>query len=470
MAEAGRGISERLSRWLNRRNLRYGLTALLILALTVWATPWVDAHLNLEQERNWLFQHLTITPTNPRTAGKAARLVIIKDDEFWLGDLHHRIPTDRRYLARVVRALDAADASVIALDFDLRTPTPAAAAPVGDFAAVDTYDAYRLETNKLIEAIDDVAQRRKVVLAKTIAGPDNGPFRLQSDAYEPYGICIDLIGDGAWRNPGAPGYPLLGAAPTNISCGYIALMDDARRVPPPAHIVGQSAKLNSFAMAIARARDPANAPRLDARPYYGPYIEGDLVNDPHVTVSAHDLLNDPTKARAVLQGWPVIVGAGWRQRGVNSGPFTDVHPTPIGEVSGALIHENLAEALLTNRIYPGLNDTSLKLIELLAGGLAAVLFAAITTLWKKVCAVVVAMAAMFALQWLALQLFGAFVDAYVAVFALGLHALFDRMVGEHGDHSASSHESFAGRLRHGRMPAKAGGSAHAPLSGPRASE
>ncbi len=412
-----------------RRSAGYWFTASVVFVASTWTSPFVDARLNLTRERNWLFEHLSQSVTNP-AAPRNVKLVLIGDDEFWEGPLHHRVPTDRAYLARMIRALDAADASVIALDFDVRLPRRSASVRPGDYAAVDAYAPYRAETDELVRAIDDVAQRRKIVLSKTIAGPIDGPFTLVDDAYQPYGLCIGLTGDGQWSNPGTSAFLLTPDAQRNISCGYIALMTDKRRVPPPASIKGQKGQLDSFSLAIVRARDPSAAPSFGARRFYASYIPRTLVKSPRTVVSAHDLLLDPEKAKPVLQGWPVIVGADWSQRAEGNGDKVDLHDTPIGKVNGALVHENLAEAVLSNRIFPAIDGKLLTAVDLLVAAAAAVWFAAFSSLWKRLMAVAAVICGLFLAQWLSLQLFGTFMDAFIPVFGLGIHAIADRLVGE----------------------------------------
>src|SRR5579871_1735975 len=117
------GAARRLVARLPKRRVGYWLSAALVFALTIWATPVIDQRLDLEAERNWVFQHLTHSATNPTQPGNV-RLVIIRDDAFWKAPLNHRTPTNRHYLAGLMRALKTAGASVIALDFDLRSPLP----------------------------------------------------------------------------------------------------------------------------------------------------------------------------------------------------------------------------------------------------------------------------------------------------------------------------------------------------------
>lgn len=413
-----------------RHSPAYWLTAIAVLAITIWATPFIDARVNLTRERNWVFQNLSQSATNP-LAPRNVKAVLIKDDDFWDGDLHHRNPTDRAYLARLIRTLDAADASVIALDFDMRIPTSAGRVRPGDYGAVDPYPPYRAETDALVRAIGDVAQRRKVVLARTIGGPPDGPFVLVDDVFPAYGICVRPRADGAWDNPGTAEFPLTPRARANISCGYIALMDDSRRVAPPAPLRGQATRIDSLSVAVARARDPSAIPDFGERRFYASYIPTSQMNNPHVAVSAHDVLADTDGARAVVQGWPVIVGAAWNLRAKGSGLMVDLHDSPIGPVSGLMIHQNLAEAVLSRRIFPSPSENTLRGLEVLVGASAAVFFALFRRLWARLAAVAAAMAALFLTQWLTLQLFGGFFDAFIPVFGLGLHAVADRMVGEH---------------------------------------
>src|SRR5690349_4115804 len=109
LGNAGRWLGARLP----HHRLDYWLTALVILVVATWAMPYLDARLDLTRERSWLFEHLAQTPTNKALAGRA-RLVLIGDQEVWV-DIPQQKPSDIAYMAQVVRALDKAEASVIAL-------------------------------------------------------------------------------------------------------------------------------------------------------------------------------------------------------------------------------------------------------------------------------------------------------------------------------------------------------------------
>ncbi len=402
--EIVRDLWTKLPAPLRGRSLRYWATALAVLVLVTWTQPFVMDHLNFAGERNWLFNHLVQSQTNPSYGAENVKVVLIGDDAFWTGDLHHRSPMDRHYLARLVRAADQAGASVIGLDVLLYTPTPAVPVKVGDYAAVDDVPDYRDETDDLIRSIDQVAQRTPVVLTKSIAGA-NGAYRLQSDVYEPYGLCTALIADGNWANPGTGSFQLTEAAKRNIACGYAALMADARRIPPPIAVAGQHGKLDAFAAAIVRLRRPQDVPaNLGGVEYFGQYVGRDVSADPTTTISSQKLLTDSDAATRVLRGWPGIIGENWHAFGKGAGPLVDLHATPIGMISGTLIHANLAEALLSHHAYPGLGAGTLRLLEFMVGVTAAISLASLSSLRMKAVALVGATILLFTLQWLALPI------------------------------------------------------------------
>jgi hypothetical protein len=446
-----------------RHDIGYWLTAAVILAVSTWLGPSIEGLFNFNNVRNWLFQHLAQSVTHP-AAPRTVKLVFIGDDEFWLGSLHHRTPTDRVYLARVVKSLDAAGASIIALDFDLRVPDPDANVTPGDYADVDPYKPYRDETDQLVRVIDDVAKRRKIVLVKTFGYGDDGGYAFEGDAFQAYGICNKLNRNGSWQNPGTKEFPLTPQAQKNIYCGYIALMPDKRLVPPSIKISGQAGKLDSFPFAIARARDPEHPPSLLNREYYSTYITDKVRDNPNVTLDSADLIHDPKAAGKIVRGAPVIIGAGWHLHSYGRGLLVDMHDTPIGEINGSLIHENMAEALMSNRIYPALPAPYLEILEISAGMLAALVFAGIVALWARVLAVLMAILVLFGVQWLTLQLFGTFLDAFVPVFALGLHAIAG-VVSEAGggeskgstaEDAKAAHAAWARFLRYPYKPRKRG--------------
>ncbi len=172
---------------LRRRSPGYWFTAAFILVLSIWVTPYVDDYFRVVDLRYWLFQHLNQSATNPALP-RLVKLVMIRDDEFFGSELAHRTPTNRAYLAKVVKALDRADASVIAVDIDLRLPDQDIVAQPGDYARIE--DAYRAETETLITAIDEVARNRPVVMTRNVVWGETAiawePTRWSPTGY----VCV----------------------------------------------------------------------------------------------------------------------------------------------------------------------------------------------------------------------------------------------------------------------------------------
>src|ERR1041384_7495045 len=78
-------------------------------------------------------------------------VVLVDDDEYWRGEPARRAPIKRTYLAKLLRAIDAAEPAVIAVDFDLSSPTP-------DGSVVEHPD-YVEETATLLRTIRELADR-----------------------------------------------------------------------------------------------------------------------------------------------------------------------------------------------------------------------------------------------------------------------------------------------------------------------
>jgi len=65
------------------------------------------------------------------------------------------------------------------------------------------------------------------------------------------------------------------------------------------------------------------------------------------------------------------------------------------------------------------------------GILAAVLFALTLSIRAKLGVILSLLLLLFAVQWMVLHGFGMFFDAFVPVVGLGLHSLYERLLGRH---------------------------------------
>lgn len=426
-ARASKALSP-LSAVLRTHGWSYWALALAVILVSMLAAPQLETYLPISKVRNWLFQHLSDSAFNPAEP-QNVKLLIIEDDQYWFGDLHHRSPVDRRYLAKLVKLLDTSGINplLIALDFDVRLPDPGLPGTPGDFSQID--ETYRAETDDLVHAIEAAAAHgRRVVLAHTIARSEqDGLFELEPDTYQPYGLCARPRSDGTWVNQEVPDFSLDHTAERNISCGYIALPFETRQFPPIVSLK-DGGQIDSFALAIVRTQNPRLANQIGTGTFYTTYIPDDVWADPTVVVSASRLLAGDPEVRQTLSGKIVIIGAGWHDRAAGRGMQVDLHDTPIGPISGALIHANFVEAALAHRHFSVAPAWLLHVFEILFSAFAAVLFAAYTPLWAKMATLVGLFAFLIAIQWVTLHLFSAFLEAFVPMFGVALHSIGHRLL------------------------------------------
>jgi CHASE2 domain-containing sensor protein len=435
--------ANRFFKRLKRTGWRHWAVVVLVLVIVVPMTPAIDKLLGLDQVQCWIFQRLgeiTPRPLEPRYI----RLVMIGDDEYYGPELQHRKPIRRDYLARLVDALAEANAAVIALDFDLRVPDPGRGATPGDYAALK--GDYQIEVELLVRAVARAAETHMVVLPKRITQASDGQYRLSPDVYSPYGICTRLTADGRWDNPGTPEFPLSAQAKANISCGYIALPRDRCQIAPCLN-VGHEGKIDSFALAVARAWNPSAAQSVGETPYFGTYLRETVLDDPRITVTAQKVLARDPAALAVVRFKPVIVGARWHKDAASTGEYIDLHWTPIGWIAGTMIHQSYAEAILDGRLYALMPHWMRYIFEILYALLLAAVLAAYTrtrTRWAIFAGFVLALPLA---QWLLLQLAGVDFQALPALIGLFLHSLFEQPADAAVERGVEAWRRFARRTR-----------------------
>jgi CHASE2 domain-containing sensor protein len=385
-------------RELREKGGRYWLTVLLLLVAGVWVGHWLGEQ-NLWIELRYriypAFQALTPEDEYPRRTA----LVVIDDDDYWKGELAGRSPLKRDYLARLVRALDAADPRVIALDIDLRSPLPR--------EGTEELPEYRAETEELLAAIKDVSHRRPVVLASFLADEEGG-YALAPSVYDRY----DFAGGRVLK-------------------GFTALPRDLRQVAVYAGLKG-GARADSFAAAVVRP--------LDERALGHEGGEGEL---PYGTYY-HTKDFPRRSARQIIQGDPaalkeelgdkiILVGGGWHQsfyRGEESGgegdeDRVDRYFTPVGYIQGVYIHANYVEALLNHRVRKPLWGGVAALIDVLCSVIMAVIFALELPIRSKLVRVLVLCLLLVVLSYFLWQNLGFFFDFFIPVVLLGAHALLE---------------------------------------------
>jgi CHASE2 domain-containing sensor protein len=331
-------------------------------------------------------------PTHPSWTA----VVLIDDEDYWLGEWARRTPLKRVMLANLIRRIHAASPQVIAVDVDLRAQHPR-----GD---VRTHGDYDLETRELFHTIRDVSRTTPIVLPKTI-GYDAEVQRFVIDA--------DLF-DGVDLGP-------------NVAAGYTRLPGDVRNLALTADVNGR--KVDSFAVAVARFVDAkaVNTAQNRGRETlpFSMFLNPRLYQD--ATVSARDVLNGKGPAVRKLKNKVVVIGGKWHRDAYRRGEITDRHLTPVGHVPGALVHANYIEALLSQRTFSPTYQWVHVGFEFVIGFVLAAIFVAARGRWKIVYIIVTGLfvALMSLSAW---QNLGTFFDVVPALVLLAGHALFETVM------------------------------------------
>jgi hypothetical protein len=406
---------------LKRKSFRYWLSAIFVFVLSVAGSQAVYEFLGLNKVRAAYFQYLLDHGPVAAEPGYVS-LVLIDDKEYWTGPPEGRVPLNREYLTKVVDSLVSSNVRVIAIDFDMRLPKP---------DSMEIPEVYKAETCKLIGAIKKGAKAgKKFVLATPISFDEQRRYRRDTDIYQANGLCE--------RNDRpAPGQKACDEEFTpqekaNIRCGYIALAYDLLAIPGPLPTT-DGVDLDSFSLAIAKAKKPSVVYGEETR--YSNFIPKVTFETFNASFSTAELLSSTNKFDSPYD--IVIVGANWRTFALDRGPAADRHQTPIGDLVGALLHANYAEALLTpGRTKLAVPEWVVRVIESLSSLTAALVMAAIAGLWQKIGALLLLLVTLFFMQWVMLHALAVFFDALFPVFCLGLHSLYERVLGMHEEEEA----------------------------------
>lgn len=390
--------------------LHWGIAAILIfigLCLGGWLGEqqyWISARYRIYERQT---RNLVHPAYNRRTV-----LLMIGDEEHWKGkELAGRTPTNRKYLAKLLRAVGAASPEVVALDFRLRAPTP-------DGTPV-SYKDYDEEIRDFIEAVKDVTARSTTVVLPKSLGEDEGGYILESDIY-----------DGKLATGG------------KVRTGYIELDDDLRKVPLDLELKGGGA-LDSFSLAIVRAAE--GTPPLPSHDNNSMPFGGFMRPAEFKQVTPSEVLHMAEAVRAALaHGTPpseipaadkavleslahkiVIVGANWHSLAYNRGPWVDSFDTPVGEMAGAYVHANYVNLLMTSGVNAPLHEEMNKGIELLFSLAVALLFyLPFRALWKFLAFFALA-PILFFISYFFWQNLGFYFDFFIPMVLLFVHFLIE---------------------------------------------
>jgi CHASE2 domain-containing sensor protein len=380
---------------LKSKPIRYWAEAVVLSIIGIWVGHYIGTRgvwlnprysiYSLMQKTNWRRPYVQHT-----------FVVTVDDNDFWKGEFDGRAPVRRDLLGCMISRLADAEARVIAVDFDLRSPVPG--------GSPRETPVYQHETDKLLGAIDRAcAAHHAVVLPATIGFGTGKSLVLQSDIYS-----------------GAK------VPPHFFFTGYIALPDDARAVPLDIKLADQT-PLDSFALAAVRAYLP-DAVRaindLDIFPFGG-YLDPGAFPQ----LSAASVLRlDKAALQDQVGGKLVFIGSAWHRLSWKTGPLADSHITPVGPISGVFVHANYAEAILGGNYYWPVYEPFAYAVEMLVLFAMAIVFAIEASAWKKVGFVLGAAAVFISVGYVLLQNLGIYFDFLIPLVFLLLHVAVDRIL------------------------------------------
>jgi len=330
------------------------------------------------EQRYWVYQKLLyLTPWKMRAHQTAA--VLVGDKEYYGQELQGRTPVSRRYLANLIRAIDACNPRMIAIDFNLSIPPR------------DSQDA------ELIGAIDEISRRRPVVLSVTLEPAGQLAYQRQPQIYSGHSL------------------------PGTVHTGHIQVYKDIRRIPVGLRLTdGQSQE--SFSEAIVKLVDQgllADFPNDEEQPF-----AIFLPREEFFVADATSVLAGKYKGPlSKLNSRIVIISGDWTLHGIRQSGVDD-HETPVGTLTGSLVQASYVEALLASRTYRELNQTVALILEVLLAGVLVVLFALHEISWAKfigLCLLAIV------IGYFLLENLGRYYDFYFPVLLLALHAGFEQV-------------------------------------------
>ncbi|MFY9826634.1 MAG: CHASE2 domain-containing protein [Thermoanaerobaculia bacterium] len=321
---------------------------------------------------------LHLAPQKARASRTA--LVMIGDAEF-RGELGGRSPIRRDYLAKLIRAVDAADAQLIAIDFRLEMPPQA-------------------EDGELLAAIEEVSARRPIVLPVTLAETRDGDYQKLPQLYS----------KSRFSNA--------------VRIGHIQVFEDRRPIPVGLRLA-DGTPLDSFAEAIVRLVDPSVLSGFeDAEdPPFATFVRR---NDVLVVSASSVLRGEYTGPLGALRSKIVIVSGDWEVDALGH-RHVDDQPSPAGVIPGSMVQANYVEALLGTRSYRELDENVALVLEVILAGLLAVLFER-SRGWKKLSVALGLCGLTLFVGYVLLENAGLYYDFYWPVILLALHALVAEFV------------------------------------------
>jgi CHASE2 domain-containing sensor protein len=271
-------------------------------------------------------------------------LVLLGDDDFWSEEYQSREPYKRDKLAALLDRLNQAGVNTVAFDVFLDSPRP----EKPDYEFPD----YRAEDEAFFGAIKRMCDAgRHVVLATDYTGYDYDPVEMRS---EPPTLYMSR----------------LGGLPCALR-GHIDFPPDLRKIPGMIKLHDGS-YLDSFSLAMTKINDPIAYENLVKDEDKGYRFAQFLTPEDFSTRNGRQFIfsgveieqMSMNQLRQALADKTVIVGGHWHAYAYGLGGYVDMHNSPGGDESGAMLHANFVEAMRdpTSTFTP-ISDRTAEIIE-----------------------------------------------------------------------------------------------------------
>jgi len=277
--------------------------------------------------------------------------MVVIDDE-----LHEKLkePTDRHYLATLVRNAARGDAVVIVLDFQLTVRK--------GYAEGDDGTERKDMNEDLRNAIFDAAKLGVPVIV---------PCWLDNSV--PAKLVPSIYPDAA--------LPLASEKCNYLACarrGNVNPSEDERKIPLKTELPGNSQCEDSLALAAVSAYEVAtdrsrtrdkNAIASNIQDYqyvYGTFLPEKSFQTSSMTIPTLELAAGTPEAMRACRTRIVIIGGNWAEA-MGQGEAFDMHETSVGPMAGMYLQANYIEALLDDRYMKEVPALPALLFDLLVG-------------------------------------------------------------------------------------------------------
>jgi CHASE2 domain-containing sensor protein len=336
---------------------------------------------------------------------KYTALVLLNDDDYWSDEYQSRNPLKRDKLAALLDRLNQAGVNTVAFDVSFASPRPMM--PAYDFSD------YVPEDRMFFAAVQRMCDAgRHVVMASLYSNIDPPHFEKPM-------IYMPLL-----------------AGLSCVSRGHADLPSDMRKIPGMVQLADGS-YLDSFALAMTKIADPIAYGSLvkeeDKGYRFGQYLTPDdfstrdgrqfVFSGVQVeTMSLKDL-------RQALADKIVIVGGNWHAYAYKSGPFVDMHNSPGGMESGAMLHANWVEAMRdSENTFTPISDHAAEMLEWgLALALALLGAMEVHAGWKWGGFVLACLLSVL-LTYVLLQNLGLFLDFFIPILMIVVHTMAEELL------------------------------------------